>query len=353
MKQCIVLVLALAMLLTGCTWLDGEYHSVTPHAYEGTEVSQDMVTVSGYNELRDALVDVVSSGRQKSTFYVLDINEELADQYMFMAISYVKRSTAIGAYAADEIHYEYGTSGGRPAIAVEVTYLHTRNEILRIKKVENMTAVRTFIAGALSKCDPSVVIKVNNYEPMDVVQYVEDYFWNNPNVCMELPQVAVSLYPDSGKERVMEIAFAYQTSRDVLRNMQDMVSPIFSAAELYVRGSEGAYQKFEQLYAFLMERFDYKVETSLTPSYSLLRYGVGDSRAFAMVYSYMCRNANLECQVVAGTRNGEAWYWNQIRVDGVYYHVDLLSSTELGSFTMMLPGDMTGYVWDYSELPED
>jgi transglutaminase-like putative cysteine protease len=100
-----------------------------------------------------------------------------------------------------------------------------------------------------------------------------------------------------------------------------------------------------------MERFDYKIETSNTPAYSLLRYGVGDSKAFATVYSAMCRNAGLECQVVSGTRSGEAWYWNYILIDDIYYHVDLLADNESDAFYAMRSEDMIGYVWDYSVYP--
>ena len=165
---------------------------------------------------------------------------------------------------------------------------------------------------------------------------------------MEIPQVSVNIYPDSGEERVMEISFTYVNGRDSLRNMQSIVAPIFSAAELYVQGSEDNSQKYEQLYSFLMERFDYTIETSITPTYSLLRYGVGDSKAFALVYSAMCQNASLECRVISGTRNGEAYYWNQINYDGTEYHVDLLACNDLGEFAVMNPSEMPGYVWDYS-----
>ena len=72
------------------------------------------------------------------------------------------------------------------------------------------------------------------------------------------------------------------------------MKPVFESAVLYVSGDGAEKQKFSQLYAFLMERFDYKVETSITPAYSLLRHGVGDSRAFATVYAAMCRLAGLE-----------------------------------------------------------
>ena len=203
------------------------------------------------------------------------------------------------------------------------------------------------MATALKKCDASTVIKVKHYEDMDLIQFVENYVNENPDVCMEMPQVSTAVYPNWGEERVIEILFTYQTGRDVLRNMQEIVAPIFSAAQMYVQSSETPRQKYEQLYAFLMERFDYKIETSINPAYSLLRYGVGDSRAFALVYATMCRNADLECQVIPGSRNGEPCYWNMILLDETYYHVDLLSCAEKGRFTVMAPENMDGYVWDY------
>lgn len=350
MKKIIVPILLLALLLSGCTWLDGEYHSVKPHASSGDKLSDDVVTVSGYNELKEALVEMVTTGRQQSTFYINGFDLDQVDQYMNTAIMHVFQNSAVGAYAVDEINYEAGTSGGISAIAVDVTYLHGRQEILRIKSVTNMDGVKSIISRALSNCDSSTVIKVKEYEELAVDQFVQEYVNANPHICMEQPQVTVSIYPNRGQERVLEIIFTYQTTRDTLKSMQEMVTPIFSAAELYVQGSEGERQKYEQLYAFLMERFDYKLETSITPAYSLLRYGVGDSKAFAMVYSIMCQNADLECRVVTGTRNGEAHNWNLIRVDGTDYHVDLLACSQTGEFSVMDPESMAGYVWDYLEF---
>ena len=99
-----------------------------------------------------------------------------------------------------------------------------------------------------------------------------------------------------------------------------------------------------------MERFEYKYETSITPTYSLLRYGVGDSKAIAKVYSTMCQNAKLQCQGVNGTKNGEAYSWNLIRIENTDYHVDLPACSAAGEFQYVKPEEMTGYVWDYSEF---
>lgn len=348
MKKVLIPVLIFMLLLSGCgSLLDGEYHSVKPHASDGVKLPDDVVTVSDYAQLEKALLEMVAAGKQESTFYISDFDLETADQYMNNAMNRVMKNTAIGAYAVEEIHYESGTSGGAAAIAVEVSYLHGRQEILRIKTANNMDGAKTLISQAVKNCDLSVVIKVSEYKSLDVALFVQDYAYKNPNICMELPQVTTNLYPTMGPERIMEITFTYTNGRDTLKNMQNTVSPIFAAAELYVQGSESERQKYEQLYAFLMERFDYTIETSITPTYSLLRYGVGDSKAFALVYSVMCQKADLECQVISGTRNGEAHYWNRIQYDDIEYHVDLLACNETGEFVVMLPETMTGYVWDY------
>ena len=133
--------------------------------------------------------------------------------------------------------------------------------------------------------------------------------------------------------------------------MQGQISPMFRSAVLYVSGDAEDNRKLSQLFSFLMERFDYKLETSITPSYSLLRHGVGDAKAFAVVYAAMCRAAGLNCQVVTGTRAGEPWYWNLVEDNGIYFHVDLLQSSADGAFTEKTDDMMAGYVWDYSEYP--
>ena len=349
MKKILLLILIVSILLTGCSWLDGEYHSVKPHSSNGNKLPNDVVTVSGYTQLRDALMEMVSSGKQNSTFYLSNLSLDEVDRYIQTAINHVRRNCAIGAYAVEDITYESGTSGGIAAIAVDVTYIHGRQEILRIKNAADMAGVKSLITFAVNNFETSLVVKVDQYEVLDVESFVQEYANLNPHLCMELPQVTATTYPERGKERVLEITFTYTTSRDTLRIMQSMVSPIFSAAELYVHGSEGKQQKYEQLYSFLMERFDYNIDTSITPTYSLLRYGVGDSKAFAQVYSIMCQNVDLECRVVSGTRDGEAYYWNLIRYGDVDYHVDLLMSDDIGEFTVMLPEEMSGYVWDYSQ----
>jgi len=340
------------MLLSGCTsWMDGEYSSVKPHMEEGYREEQEIIPVSSYQEICDALEEMVASAVESGILSVENYDSSRLSANMDLAIQYIRGSFPIGAYAVEKISYEIGTTGSGSAVAVTISYNYNRSVIPRIKQVNGTDAAERLIATALNTCETTLVMLVEEYRSMDYPQIVRKYAQDRPAQVMETPQVIASEYPNSGSMRVVELQFTYQNSRNILQSMQNYVQPVFASAALYVSGEEEESIKFSQLYSFLMERNDYTVETSITPAYSLLRHGVGDSRAFAMVYAAMCSRALLDCQVISGTKDGESWYWNIICEDGVYYHVDLLRSHNAGAYQKLADEEMTGYVWDYSAYP--
>lgn len=350
-RRIICLLIVLSMLLGGCGWMDGYHYSVTPHREHSSEGRGEDVSASNYLELRTALENMILSGRESGTIRVADYNQGLVETSMAMAVRYARETFPVGAYAVENISYEIGAGGGKPAVAVEITYLRSYVDIQKIRRVADMNAAWEMVAKELGSHSSGVVLLVEEFVPMDMDQMIESYVQQYPDRVMETPQVHMGTYPENGESRVVELKLTYQNSRDTLRQMQEQVQPLFTSAGMYVSVDAADYVKFSQLYAFLMERFDYKLDTSITPAYSLLRHGVGDSRAFATVYAAMCRRAGLECRTVTGTRAGEAWYWNIIQDNGKYFHVDLLRCSESGGFQEFLDGDMTGYVWDYSAYP--
>lgn len=351
MKQILLpLALTLSLLLTGCGWLDGSYLSVTPHQQQRQTSQTEVISASNYSELIEALETMIAAGTEMAAINVADYPASALERGMDMAAGHVMAYDAVAAYAVKQINCELGASVGQPAVAVTIDYHHGRAEIQQIRKVRNSQEAQKITAEALEGFEPGIVLLVEEYETRDYTQFVQDYAQENPQTVIETPQVTEAVY-GSGGSRVVELVFTYQNSRDSLRRMQTQVQPMFDSAVLYVSGDDADRQKYAQLYAFLMERFDYKLETSITPAYSLLRHGVGDSRAFATVYAAMCRDAGLECLVVTGTHAGEPWTWNLVLDDGQYYHVDLLRCSESGGFREFPDAEMGEYVWDYSMYP--
>lgn len=352
-SRVVALMLVLCLLLSGCGgWMDGSYSSVKPHTERHNQPGGDSVVASDYSQLRKALVELVETGGETMLINVGTMNQGLVEEYMDRAVRFVLQTNPIGAYAVENVEYEEGSSGGQPSVAVTVTYNRNRAELRGMRSASGQTEALEIVADALTQCEPKVVMRVKQFRNTDFVDYVRDYMEENPQTVMELPQVTVNTFPDSGTDRVVEIVFSYQTGWDELKNMQNRVRPLFTSAELYVSGNSPDYDKYELLYAFLMERHEYQFDTSITPTYSLLIHGVGDSRAFATVYAAMCRRVGLECYVVSGTANGEPLFWNMICVDGTYHHLDLVACGRSGAFRIWGDLEMEGYVWDYSAYPE-
>lgn len=349
-RRILALLFACSLLLSGCGWMEGSYVSVEEHQEQHQEGDTEMIFAVNYLELMSACDELIAEGAQSGIIYVPDYQNSSVEAGMSIAAAYAMTNSPLGAYAVEDIHYELGTSSGIPAVAVSIDYRHTKAEIQRIRQAADIAAAEKLIARSLENCAASVVLLIEDYTEKDFVQLVQDYASKHPDGVMETPMVAEGIY-GTGASRVVELLFTYQNSRDSLRQMKQQVEQVFDAAKLYVSGDGAQRQKFSQLYAFLMERFDYTLETSITPAYSLLHHGVGDSRAFATVYASMCDAAGLECLVVTGTRSGEPWTWNMVLDNGHYYHVDLLRCSEVGYYRELTDGQMTGYVWDYSAYP--
>lgn len=353
MKRAIFAVLlGCCLLLGGCkSFLDGSYASLKPHAAQKVQIGQSMVTVSTAQECIAFLQDMTENGKEYATF-VLD-PENAADivSRMDMSITYVAKSTPIGAFTVDEISYEVGSTAGMQAIAVTASYNVNKLAIKSMRTAEDSEAALTVIEEALTQCTDRVVIYLKSYSYMDFGKRIREFVMHRPDAVMETPQVTIQFYPESGSVQVMDVRFSYQNQPESLRAMQNYVQPVFAAAELNVRGEDVERTKLSLLYSFLMERNSYRLGVSNTPAYSLLRHGVGDSMAFARVYGAMCQRAELECYIVSGTRDGEAWTWNIVRDGDRYYHIDLLRAHQLGGFACWTDAEMEGYIWDYSSYP--
>ena len=250
-RKILLLTLAFSLLLTGCSWVEGPYVSVTPHREQRQTAQTDVISASNYLELLEALEDIIAAGTEVAAINVADYPEHTIEHGMERAVQYVMESDPVGSYAVEDILYELGTSSGMPAVSVSITYLHNRSEIQRIRNAADMETAEAVIADALEGYDASIVLLVEAYTTRDFTQFVQDYAEMHPQTVMETPQVTESVF-GTGRSRVVELIFTYQTSRDSLRRMQSQVQPVFDSAPLYVSGDGEDRQKFSQLYAFLM-----------------------------------------------------------------------------------------------------
>lgn len=169
---------------------------------------------------------------------------------------------------------------------------------------------------------------------------------------MALPQITVESYPQGGKPRIVELTMHYPESSRTLESMAQQVSDTVSAASVYVRFRESAWEKLQLLYSYLTERFTYTEEQTQTPVYSLLCEGYATSWSMAQCWALLCQEAGLECQVVKGLRGSADYWWNEVCLDGTWYHMDLMQDVmDQSGLRLRYDEDMTGYYWDVEAYP--
>ena len=352
MKKMLSLLMGLSLLLSGCSyWMTGSYSSVKPHKEPAYQTEKPAVQVANYEELARALESLLETGAESGILSFQYEQEETVHLDMDRAIKDLCQTNPFAAYGVETIDYSLGSSGSRNVASIQISYLSSRVRADKIQRVQTPADAEQIIAGCLDNCDASLVLYLENPEQADYDQMVADYALAYPQKVIEVPEITVSLYPEEGQKQIVEIKFSYQTSRAQLRTLQNRVAPVFTSASQYVIGNWTASQKAERLYDFLIDRYEYNIQTSITPAYSLLLHGVGDSRAFAVVYSAMCRQAGLDGHVVTGTRDGIPWVWNAVQIDGEYFYIDLLRCNENDAFQLYTQAEMTSYVWDYSAYP--
>lgn len=349
-KKLFAWMLLACLLLSGCgSWMDGNYHSTVPYTQPGANTADVVISVDGYGQLYKALAGLVERGAESGLVSVAYTAEDDAKTDLSQAIGQLLQENPIAAYAVERIDYEIGINGGRTAFGLEIHYKENKPPVESIQKVSDLSQAQEIVTAQLDNCSAGVVLYMENAQELDFSQLVEDYAALYPQRVMEVPEVTVNLYPKEGEKQVVELRFSYQTSRATLRTMQNQVRPVFDSAALLGQAQGTQKEKLAQIYTLLMGRYDsYQMAASITPTYSLLRYGVGDTRAFAVVYAALCREAGLDCQTISGTHLGEPRIWNTVKVDGVYYHVDLLHCFQEQGFLLRTQEDMEGYVWDYS-----
>ena len=188
-RRLIVLCIFCVLLLGGCGWPDGNYHSVTPHREQSGSIRTENLVVSNYEELLEAMEAVVSKGTESSIINVVNYDSFLLEENLANAAYHIRKIYPIGAYAVESLDYEVGSNTGKTAIALTITYRHSRTEIRKIRNAQDGEQAKKLIGDALDNFETALVLKIEAYEQLDVTQIVQDYALENPQNVMEIPQV--------------------------------------------------------------------------------------------------------------------------------------------------------------------
>ena len=355
MKRLALAVMALLLLaLGGCSvLLPSQYTQISPHsAAQTARADSDIPLVSDYNELKRAILqfaeDGVTHGVIRTTNYTGDVEADLS-----RAAYSVAREDPVGAYTIDFLTHDCTLIVAYYEIKIDITFRDVRTPLDEIEYVGSETEANRLLCRALENYDDHLTLYATYPGKPDYEALVQDYCDAHLKEHAAQPELTATSYPADARNRIVELVFDYPASRLELRSMQQDVTESLRAAEIYVRYCTSETEKAALLFTYLAERFPYQEGSSRTPVYSALCQGIADSKSMAQSWQLLCDEAGLTCQTVSGMRGSESYYWNIMKLDGGYCHVDILRDL-LGGGTLRLryDEDMTGeYYWDQPQMP--
>ena len=355
--RCMALLAALCALFSACSrFVPSSYTRVSAHSQTKSEQADaDVVNVSDYAGLRRAIRDFVRGGVEHGVIRVQQYaNDSLEDDLAAAAYS-VAREDPVGAYAVDYMTHECTQIVSYYEIHVDIAFRKTQTPLSQIPYVGGQTELERLLHEAMDGYDPVLTIYAGyaglGQEP-DYTELAQAYYEENLGRLMALPQITVENYPQGGKPRIVELTFSYPEDARTLESMAQQVADTLSAASVYVRFRESPWEKMQLLYSYLTERFSYTEQSSQTPIYALLCEGAASSWSMAQSWALLCREAGLDCQVVKGLRGSEDYWWNEISLDGMWYHIDLMQDVlNQTGLQLRYDEDMAGYYWDTQAYP--
>lgn len=209
MKKRIIfpLMLAMALLLTGCgSFLHREYSVVEPHSSTYYE-NEDILRAENYQEVVNDLLILVGEQKKDGTIW-LYLDDESIDAALLaaQACREVQQETPLGAYAVDYLTYTIdSTPRNYVAISLTIGYRRTAAQMDAIVHTTSISALPDLLMAAAETGAAELTVQVSYFDnqEQEVRGMVRDVQQQRDQAEQEPWQV--NFYPEGGNAEIIEI----------------------------------------------------------------------------------------------------------------------------------------------------
>ncbi len=346
--------LALGLLLTGCSaMLERSYTSSAAHVDRPTTAEDPSVLrVENYRELVSAVLYLVSGGAEEGVIQLHDYAGSVENDLTAACLE-VATQDPLGAYCVDYIKHEYTRVVSYYQATLNIHYRRTQEQVRSMVRVTGTGAIRTELREALSQFADQVVLRVANFseDEESIAALIRQTYYDNPAAALGFPEAEISLYPDSGRERVVEILLTYPESADELHRKSETLAnrieelegelpqPALAALET---PAEKARRGVFRLWTEAVWASD-----GGSTAYDALVDGAANSEGMALAYALLAGG-----RVVEGTRQDRPHFWIELDLAGEVLYVDPSEGT--GNLCTAREFFEQGYRWPdgQEEAPE-
>lgn len=312
--------LAVLLLLSGCSsMLEGSYESSAAHVdYSVTEDSSSL-RAETYQGLVNAILYYVSehatSGAIRLYNYTGDVEADLAN-----ARDEVLHEDPLGAYAVRSLDYDSTRILTYYEVDLRIVYAHSAEDIAAIRAVSGVSGLRQELAGLVSEARPRTVLRVSYFS--GDAQYIEQLFrlalFSNPavNILSVIP-AAVSVYPETGTQRIVELTVSWPGSTELASHARRMAETCAALTEAFPPAGDS--YTVDELAAMLRAHVPACEEGGGSNALAALAGETASETGLLMAMEYLCQQAGIEASAVIGMEGDPLWLI--VSTPGGYRHL--------------------------------
>lgn len=366
MKKVIPLIIAMLILTSCSSMLNGSQDYSTPHESSSDNVSRPVyVDVTSYYDLQQAILNMVTNHESEGTIrfssYIGNVEQDLNNVCI-----YIPNDTAIGSYAVSYVGSSLNRIVGYYEATISIIYKRDASETNNILSVNSDDELETIINTMMSQCSQSVAVQTSSFSinQDSFTKIMNKLYYSNPQLIVTLPMMDIVEYSDAnGSNRIYEVAMTYPDSPSVMVGKKNAFNTILEQISFQLNNTENKVQLLYQLCSYLSDTVTYSDTVpdeeydrfdSVNTAYGALYERKASGEGFAMAMKLLCDWQDIDCIVVTGRYNNYIHSWNIIKIEDDWYHFDVsnLSNSVFRSL-MRTDRQMSGnYSWDTNSYPE-
>ena len=356
-KKLISVICAVVLMLglTGCSALySNSYYS--EQDFQGNEkidLDADVRVVQNYSELRRLVFGMVNNHTETTELvfsgYTGNVVSDIAS-----VCNAVKNESSFGAYCVDYISYDLRQIVSSYEAVISISYLYSSEELQILQTTSNLDSFAELLAQALEQGDTKLVVRVNNgiADAESVGELMEHTARNHPLKISYIPKFNVRIFDGNTSQKIYDVSIQYDESINNEARIQKMNEVISTFLSELQGGSEE--KRIAEASVILGDHCTISEEGGNT-AYDALIDCAADSRGIACAFKALCDRMGVECIVVSGRMEKLAHFWNIVKIEDAYYHMDISLLNILGGEGSLFLTDTEKQAncwWNQSEYPE-
>lgn len=323
-KRLLALILCLPLALGGCSaMLERGHETLSTHVDYAVTEDDSVLRAESYQGLVNAILYFVGGRYTQGTVrlynYTGDVEGDLAN-----ARDEVMYGDPLGAYAVRTLTYDTTRILTYYEVELRISYSRTAKEMEELREVTGLAGVRQELSRLVREQRGSAVFLASSFSGDQAL--VEDLLelagYSAPALYRhhDLRQAAISIYPETGIRRVIEVTLNWSQSIDAVAEEEKGYAQLLdnaAAALLEANPPAGEGYTVEELAAIVRSAAGPRHADGTNLALDALSGEPAADFGLLMAMEYLCQQCGVEAEPVSGS----AGVWLIVSTAGGYRHL--------------------------------